>query len=306
MTDVRLTLRNPDFTTAQRVAAVINAAYPAVGPGRERHGRRPCARPAELGMAGFISRVENLAGPASIRPAKVIIDEVNGVIVMGDAVRISTVAIAQGNLTISVRRTAAGQPARRPSAAAARPSSCPQTQTSTSTKRSGHARCGMVGGGDLPVHPGQRPERPGRQPARHDQHPAGHQGRRRPAGRHRGDVSMTDPTVSADLLRPHRGRAHGRAIARRCAETAKAFEATFMSQMLKPMFEGLSTDGLLRRRRRARRHGAASCSTPWPSPTVKAGGVGLSQHRPGRNAEDAGGPAMTADAELPPRRAFVS
>ena len=34
-----------------------------------------------------------------------IIDEVNGVIVMGDAVRISTVAIAQGNLTISVQET---------------------------------------------------------------------------------------------------------------------------------------------------------------------------------------------------------
>ena len=57
--------------------------------------------PAQLGMAGFISRVENL--PIQVdAPAKVIIDEVNGVIVMGEAVRVSTVAIAQGNLTISV------------------------------------------------------------------------------------------------------------------------------------------------------------------------------------------------------------
>jgi flagellar P-ring protein precursor FlgI len=38
-------------------------------------------------------------------PARVIIDEVNGVIVMGDAVRVSTVAIAQGNLTISVQES---------------------------------------------------------------------------------------------------------------------------------------------------------------------------------------------------------
>ena len=45
-------------------------------------------------------------------PAKVIIDEVNGVIVMGDAVRVSTVAIAQGNLTVSVQeRPFASQPA---------------------------------------------------------------------------------------------------------------------------------------------------------------------------------------------------
>ena len=45
-------------------------------------------------------------------PARVIIDEVNGVIVMGDAVRVSTVAIAQGNLTISVQESpVASQPA---------------------------------------------------------------------------------------------------------------------------------------------------------------------------------------------------
>ena len=38
-------------------------------------------------------------------PAKVVIDEVAGIVVMGDEVRISTVAIAQGNLTISVQET---------------------------------------------------------------------------------------------------------------------------------------------------------------------------------------------------------
>jgi flagellar P-ring protein precursor FlgI len=48
--------------------------------------------------------VENLeVTPDS--PAKVIIDETAGVIVMGEQVRISTVAIAQGNLTISVQET---------------------------------------------------------------------------------------------------------------------------------------------------------------------------------------------------------
>jgi flagellar P-ring protein precursor FlgI len=55
-------------------------------------------------MAGFISRVENLEVTVD-SPARVIIDEVNGVIVMGDAVRVSTVAIAQGNLTISVQES---------------------------------------------------------------------------------------------------------------------------------------------------------------------------------------------------------
>lgn len=101
MNEVRLTLRNPDFTTAQRVAAAINQTYP--GTALAENGSVVALRaPGQLGMAGFISRVENL--PVTVdTPAKVIIDEVNGVIVMGDAVRVSTVAIAQGNLTISVQ-----------------------------------------------------------------------------------------------------------------------------------------------------------------------------------------------------------
>ncbi|MBU1348277.1 MAG: flagellar basal body P-ring protein FlgI [Alphaproteobacteria bacterium] len=101
MNEVRLTLRNPDFTTAQRVAAAINATYPSSA--LAENGSVIALRaPGQLGMAAFISRVENM--PVAVdTPARVIIDEVNGVIVMGENVRISTVAIAQGNLTISVQ-----------------------------------------------------------------------------------------------------------------------------------------------------------------------------------------------------------
>ena len=110
MNEVRLTLRNPDFTTAQRVAGVINSAYP--GSALAENGSVIALRsPGQMGMAGFISQIENL--PITVdSPAKVIIDEVNGVIVMGEAVRISQVAIAQGNLTISVdERPFVSQPA---------------------------------------------------------------------------------------------------------------------------------------------------------------------------------------------------
>jgi len=110
MTEVRLTLRNPDFTTAQRVAAAVNAVYPNTA--MAENGTVIALRaPGSMGMAGFISAVENL--PVQVdSPAKVIVDEVNGVIVMGDAVRVSTVAIAQGNLTVSVQETpAVSQPA---------------------------------------------------------------------------------------------------------------------------------------------------------------------------------------------------
>ncbi|QLQ13297.1 MAG: flagellar basal body P-ring protein FlgI [Brevundimonas sp.] len=103
MNEVRLTLRNPDFTTAQRVAAAINQSFPntALAENGTVIALRP---PAQLGAAGFISMVENLPVQVDM-PARVIIDEVNGVIVMGDAVRVSTVAIAQGNLTVSVQET---------------------------------------------------------------------------------------------------------------------------------------------------------------------------------------------------------
>ena len=109
MAQMRMTLRNPDFTTARRIAEVINASYPgsAVAENPTIVALRP---PAGQGMIGFMAQVENLmVEPDSA--AKVVIDEVAGVIVMGDAVRVSTIAIQQGNLTITVReQPAVSQP----------------------------------------------------------------------------------------------------------------------------------------------------------------------------------------------------
>lgn len=105
MEQLRLTLRNPDFTTAQRIAQVINARYPdaAAAESPTIVTLRP---PSGANMVGFVTAIEQLeVEPDS--PAKVVIDEVAGVIVMGDAVRVSTVAIQQGNLTISVQETPA-------------------------------------------------------------------------------------------------------------------------------------------------------------------------------------------------------
>ncbi|TAL32173.1 MAG: flagellar basal body P-ring protein FlgI [Phenylobacterium sp.] len=109
MGQMRLTLRNPDFTTARRVADVINEAFP--GTARAESPTIVAVRPADgQNIVQFMAQIENLAvEPDS--PAKVVIDEVAGVIVMGDAVRVSTVAIQQGNLTITVReQPAVSQP----------------------------------------------------------------------------------------------------------------------------------------------------------------------------------------------------
>lgn len=107
---MRLTLRNPDFTTARRIADAINSKFP--GCAQAQNPTIIATRaPAGTDMISFMTNIENLeVEPDS--PAKVVIDEVAGVIVMGDDVRISQVAIAQGNLTISVQETpAVSQPA---------------------------------------------------------------------------------------------------------------------------------------------------------------------------------------------------
>ena len=67
MNEVRLTLRNPDFTTAQRMAGVINSAYP--GSALAENGSVVALRsPGQMGMAGFISQIENLPITVDSRP----------------------------------------------------------------------------------------------------------------------------------------------------------------------------------------------------------------------------------------------
>jgi flagellar P-ring protein FlgI len=105
MSSLRMTLRNPDFTTATRVADVINARYP--GSALAENPTIVSIHPVGgQNMMAFLSQVENLSVEPDA-PAKVVIDEVAGVIVMGENVRLSTVAIQQGNLTITVRETPA-------------------------------------------------------------------------------------------------------------------------------------------------------------------------------------------------------
>ena len=99
---LRLGLRNPDLTTARRIAVEINRV---VGPISKAIDPRTVL--LDIGSRDpidVLGRIENLRVQPD-NPAMVIIDEASGTIVMGDAVRISTVAIAQGNLTIRVTET---------------------------------------------------------------------------------------------------------------------------------------------------------------------------------------------------------
>jgi flagellar P-ring protein precursor FlgI len=105
LSSIKLSLRNPDFTTAQRVSDAINAAVGAgtalpldSGTVRLNSGQYPG------GPAALITDIEQLPVEPD-QQARVVIDENTGVIVMGENVRISKVAIAQGNLTIRVTET---------------------------------------------------------------------------------------------------------------------------------------------------------------------------------------------------------
>lgn len=100
---LRLALRNPDFTTARRIAAAINAFMGA--------GVAEPLNPSSIAIVlpqnypgnivSLLTDIEQLRVEPD-QPARVVIDERSGIVVMGRDVRVSTVAVAQGNLTVTI------------------------------------------------------------------------------------------------------------------------------------------------------------------------------------------------------------
>ncbi|HVZ10499.1 flagellar basal body P-ring protein FlgI [Rhodopila sp.] len=99
---LRLSLRNPDLTTAHRIAAVVNRSFAGTAAVLD-----PRTISVNFGGRDPLDMMERI-GEMRVQPdtsAKVVVDEASGTIVMGANVRISTVAIAQGNLTVRVTET---------------------------------------------------------------------------------------------------------------------------------------------------------------------------------------------------------
>ncbi|MCA1989089.1 MAG: flagellar basal body P-ring protein FlgI [Desulfarculus sp.] len=105
LTSLTVNLNNPDFTTAHRMAGRINQALP--------HLRAQALDPSTIKVdmpgptadpVGTMARLETLdVSPDTA--AKVVVDERTGTVVMGEQVRISTVAVASGALSISITET---------------------------------------------------------------------------------------------------------------------------------------------------------------------------------------------------------
>ncbi|WP_420404660.1 flagellar basal body P-ring protein FlgI [Nisaea sp.] len=106
METVTIALKNPDFTTARRISQAINAFIGLpIAQARDLSAVRMLVPENYRGNAvALITDIEQLRVTPDI-PAKVVINETTGIIVMGENVRISTVAIAQGNLTIRITET---------------------------------------------------------------------------------------------------------------------------------------------------------------------------------------------------------
>ena len=108
-------LRNPDFRTAIRITDAINTysrrRYGAAVAEERDYRTVALIKPRGMSAARFIAEIEGLPVRPDT-PARVVIDERSGTVVMGADVRISTVAITHGNLSIRVSEApVASQPA---------------------------------------------------------------------------------------------------------------------------------------------------------------------------------------------------
>ncbi|MBI0167591.1 flagellar basal body P-ring protein FlgI [Bartonella sp. M0280] len=106
--DIVLELHNPDFSTAIRVADLVNVFankryHQSVA--KERDAKTVVLKkPASISAARFIAEIEGLPIPTD-EVARVVVDERTGTVVIGEKVRVSRVAISHGSLTVRVTET---------------------------------------------------------------------------------------------------------------------------------------------------------------------------------------------------------
>ena len=104
--NVRLALRNADFTTAKRIASAVNDYLGTRSAEPVDPSTVTLSVPAEFkgNVVALLTEIEQLQVEPD-QAAKIVIDERSGIIVMGRDVRVSTVAVAQGNLTVTISET---------------------------------------------------------------------------------------------------------------------------------------------------------------------------------------------------------
>lgn len=106
MTTMRLALRNPDLTTARRIALSVNEliGLPTAEPLDPGTVRIDLPERYDGNIVDLLTDIEQLLVQPDL-VARVVIDENSGIIVLGQDVKVSMVAVAQGNLTVTIAET---------------------------------------------------------------------------------------------------------------------------------------------------------------------------------------------------------
>lgn len=104
--NLTLSLRQPDFTTVTRMTEAINALfYDRIANAQDAGTVQVKVPMAYLGnIVGLVAMIEKLEVQPDIT-ARVVINERTGTVVMGENVRVSTIAIAHGNLSIVIKES---------------------------------------------------------------------------------------------------------------------------------------------------------------------------------------------------------
>ncbi len=107
LSQLRMALRNPDFTTAKRIAAAVNDFIGSATAEPLDPSTVQLTIPQQYrgNVVALLTEIEQLQVEPDLS-AKIVIDERSGIIVMGRDVRVSMVAVAQGNLTVTITETA--------------------------------------------------------------------------------------------------------------------------------------------------------------------------------------------------------
>lgn len=136
---VKLQLKQADFTTAARISAALNEAFAVPGTPvarAENSGVVSVTVPAKFGThtTEFIAELEKLQVEADT-PARVVVNERTGTVVMGKDVKVAPVAIMHGNLVVEIETTmVVSQPG--PFASGGKTEVVPQVSTSAKEEKS--------------------------------------------------------------------------------------------------------------------------------------------------------------------------
>jgi flagellar P-ring protein precursor FlgI len=103
--DVKLILKNPDFTTAKRIEQAVNSRMKKKA-AKLVDNTTVIINRGSTSAADLIAMIENVRVKPDSK-AKVVVDDRTGTIIIGENVRIGSIAISQGGLTVKVSENAA-------------------------------------------------------------------------------------------------------------------------------------------------------------------------------------------------------